>query len=106
MSEAILNQLETENEELIAGGGLNLMSLFGGFDGVIVTLLVSIYAANKDKLGEAADRAFTLSDANLNRLMKTLGIDASKKDELKAAFDSFADHAGDVLVAIADAKAG
>lgn len=102
--ETITNGLESENEDLIAGRGINLLQLLGGFDGVILTLFVTLYRQNRDGIGNAADRLFTISDANFQRFCRTLGIPEANRPELRAAFTAFADHAGDLLVAIADAK--
>lgn len=85
----------------------NILSLLGGFQGVVGMALVAAYLANKNNIESVADRAMTPSEATIrNYVCKPLGIkEEAKIKKVLAACRTWGDKGGDVLVAIGDALA-
>jgi hypothetical protein len=99
-----------DEPEGLAGASVssaNILSLLGGFQGVIGMALVAAYLANKNQIQTGADRAMTPSENTIRKYVcAPLGIkDETKVQEILTASRTWGDKGGDVLVAIADAVA-
>jgi len=101
---------EPEQIEGLAGASVssaNILSLLGGFQGVVGMALTAAYLANKNNIETGADRAMTPSESTIrNYVCKPLGIkDEAKIKKILAACRTWGDKGGDVLIAIGDALA-
>lgn len=104
-----------EREDMIAAaaplepyGAFNVLGLLGGDFGAIVgPLLVMLYQANKGRIEAGSDRIMTPPESAINYVLDRLGIkDESARAEIREAARVWGDKGGDLLVKIADAKAG
>ncbi len=95
------------NHEMLAGG-FDPLALLGGLGPVIAGLVVSQYLAHRADLGDAADRFLTLPQSIVDRsVLDSLQIkDPAKRASVEAAFKALGVAGGNILRAIADAKAG
>lgn len=103
-----------EREDMIAAaapleyGGFNVLGLLGGDFGAIVgPLLVMLYQTNRGRIEAGSDRIMTPPESAINYVLDRLGIkDESARAEIREAARVWGDKGGDLLVKIADAKAG
>lgn len=89
-------------------GGFNLFSLLGGdFASVAGPLIVLLYQTNRGRIEGGSDRIMTPPDAAVDYALDRLGIkDQAARADIHQAVKVWGDKGGDVLVKIADAKAG
>lgn len=100
-----------EPGEAIAYGGLQIGHLLallrGSFGSVAASLLSIVYEANRDAVERDAARFMTPSSRSVDRMLDRLGIeDASDRDRVHKAVRDWGIEGGEVLKAIAAAKAG
>lgn len=91
-----------------AYGGFNILSLLGGdFANIVGPLVVMLYTTNRDRIADGAERIMTPPENAIENILDRLGVkDEGYRDEIKAKIQAWGAAGGDVLTAIADAKAG
>lgn len=89
-------------------GGFNVLGLLGGDFGAIVgPLLVMLYNSNRGRIEAGSDRIMTPPESAIAYVLDRLGIkDEAARAEIHEAAKVWGDKGGDLLVKIADAKAG
>lgn len=109
-----------DERELLAGASNAEAELFGGFAigdflkllggdfaGIAGPLIVMLYTANRGRIEAGSDRIMTPPAKAIDYALDRLGItDAEKRAGIHEAVREWGDKGGDVLVKIADAKAG
>jgi hypothetical protein len=102
MAQNLVRDAETE-----LYGGFNLGALFkGDFAALAAPLMEILYNSKKDLIATGADRIMTIPVSAVNALCDRLGItDSEGRRQVLEAFSVWGDKGGDVLVAIAEAKA-
>lgn len=89
-------------------GGINLLGLLGGDFGAIAgPLLLMLYQSNKGRITTGADRIMTPPASAVDYVLDRLGIHGdAERTKVHQAVKAWGDKGGDILVALADAKAG
>ena len=88
-------------------GGFNLGALFkGDFAALAAPFMEILYNSKKDLIATGADRIMTIPVSAVNALCDRMGItDGEGRRQVLEAFSVWGDKGGDVLVALAEAKA-
>lgn len=109
-----------DERDLIAGASQTEAEMFGGFSigdflkllgGDFATvagpLIVMLYTANRGRIEAGSDRIMTPPGSAIDYALDRLGItESAARAGIHQAVKEWGDKGGDVLVKIADAKAG